>query len=67
VRGLIKKWFNLDFYISGIDRFLEAFRKKHPRLSASQRAEMEKYAALNKQRDVPEKAVSHKKVFWKNF
>jgi len=47
----IKKLFNLEFYTSAIDLFLAKFRVSHPDLSASQRAEKEKYARIAKQRD----------------
>lgn len=66
MRSILKRWFNLDFYVSSLDRFLEAYRQKHPRMSASQRAEIEKYAALNKQRD-DVNAPTTKTTFWKNF
>lgn len=63
---LIKKWFNLGFYMSKLDQFLFAFDKKHPRLSASQRAEKEKYTKLFQCRDNPEVKTSHKTI-WDQF
>lgn len=47
----IKKLFNLEFYTSALDLFLAKLRHKHPNLTASQRAEKDKYARLAKQRD----------------
>ncbi len=32
----IKKFLNLEYYVSPLDAFLEKFVRQHPRLSASQ-------------------------------
>lgn len=63
---MMKRWFKLKFYVSGLDRFLQMYRTQHPRLSASQRAEKEKYERLNEQRDNPTISVP-KTSFWENF
>jgi hypothetical protein len=54
----IKKFLGLDYYTSPLDLFLALFRSKHPRASASQQAEIEKYNRIFQLRDgatLPEK------------
>lgn len=62
----IKKFLNLTYYTSEIDQFLSHFRRKHPRLSASQRQEKEKYDRISKLRDCSEQATTHH-TFWDKF
>ena len=62
----IKSLLGLDYYTSPLDIFLKAFDRSHPKLSHSQRAEMQKYARLNKMRN--EKNYSEPKdSFWDKF
>ncbi len=49
----IRKWLGLDYYTSELDLFLEAFDKAHPKLTAAQRQEVEKYARIFQLRDCP--------------
>lgn len=44
----IKKFLNLTYYTSDLDKFLSEYSKKHPKLSDSQREEMEKYQRIAK-------------------
>lgn len=46
----IKKLLNLTYYTSELDKFLSEFTVKHPKLSASQRQEMEKHQRIAKGR-----------------
>ena len=64
--NFIKKFLNLTYYISEIDQFLMNFDKTHPRLSASQRAEKEKYARIYKLRDQPVQSTNTS-TFLDNF
>lgn len=43
---VLKKFLGLDFYISPLDQFLEDYDKNHPKISLSQRKEIEKYARI---------------------
>jgi len=47
----LKELFNLTYYTSKLDQFLIDFDKSHPRLSASQLAEKEKYDRIYALRD----------------
>lgn len=62
----IKALLGLSYYISELDEFLSEYDKNHPKLSASQRKEMEKYAKVYKLRDLPEPPLS-KDSLWDNF
>lgn len=62
----IKEFLGLLYYTSPLDNFLALFDKEHPRLSASQRKEIEKNARIAKLRDDP-KYVEHKDSFWEKF
>jgi len=42
----IKKFLNLEYYTSELDKFLSEFARKHSKLSASQRLEQEKYQRI---------------------
>jgi hypothetical protein len=44
----IKKFLNLTYYTSELDEFLSEYSRKHPKLSASQREEMEKHHRIAK-------------------
>lgn len=62
----IKQFLNLTYYTSKLDLFLSAYDESHPHLSASQRAENEKYDRIFKLRDQPNVQDS-KKNLWDNF
>lgn len=61
----IKNFFNLNYYTSQLDLFLEAYRKKHPRLSESQRQEKEKYSRIFKLRDEADASISQPEDLFK--
>ena len=63
----IKQFLNLTYYTSKLDLFLSAFDQAHPRLSASQRAEKEKYDRINKLRDHQSAEVQSKNTLWEKF
>lgn len=44
----IRKFLNLTYYTSDLDKFLSDYANKHPKLSASQREELEKYQPIAK-------------------
>lgn len=58
----IKKWLNLEFYISELDQFLKAFDRKHTKLSASQRKEIAKYKRIHEMRDMPVAQLNNQDV-----
>jgi hypothetical protein len=62
----IKEFLNLTYYISKPDQFLIDFDKTHPKLSASQLREKEKYERIGRLRDEPS-APSAKSTFWDKF
>ena len=62
----IKSLLNLDYYTSPLDEFLEEFDETHPKLSNSQRKEIQKYARIYKLRDDP-KQVEAKDTLWDKF
>lgn len=62
----IKEFLGLSYYTSELDQFLSDFDKNHPRLSASQRAEKEKYARLYRLRDNPKQPETDE-TFWDKF
>lgn len=47
----LKKWLNLNFYVSELDRFLQTYRKSHTQLSPSQEFEIKKYQTVYQKRD----------------
>lgn len=62
----IREFLGLGYYESELDQFLKHYDKTHPKLSASQRAEVEKYKRVYRLRDdsnQPEPKIS----FWKYF
>ena len=63
--NIIKKFLNLTYYTSELDRFLFEYDQKHPKLSAAQRAEKEKYDRIYALRDKPSEVRSEE--FWDNF
>lgn len=63
---IIKTILGLDFYISELDQFLAELEKTYPKLSASQRAEKEKYARIYYLRDHAERKEV-KKNMWEEF
>jgi len=63
----LKKWLNLNFYISELDQFLQAYRKSHPKLSCSQKEEIQKYQAIHRKRDKPDASNNQpgiNELFW---
>ena len=53
-------------YVSPLDQFLKKWDKEHPHKSASQLAEIKKYARVFKLRDDPN-ASDGKKDLWEDF
>jgi hypothetical protein len=66
ITNKIREFLNLTYFTSKLDQFLNAFDQAHPRLSASQREEKEKYDRIFKLRD-DANAKEDKKNFWSNF
>lgn len=62
----IKSLLGLEYYTSELDKFLADFDASHQRLSPSQRAEIEKYDRIYKQRNDPN-YTPHKDNFWEKF
>ncbi len=62
----IKALLGLTYYISELDQFLIEYDKSHPKLSTSQRKEIEKYARVYALRDHPSEPPA-KEIFWDNF
>lgn len=62
----LKKLFNLTYYKSELDQFLEAFDAKHPKLSNSQEAEQKKYKRIFQLRDNAV-FIDQPKKFWDEF
>lgn len=63
---LLKNLFNLTYYTSELDDFLANFDKNHPKLSTSQRKEIEKYTRIFNLRDKPNQTELTQE-FWDNF
>jgi len=64
---LLKKWLNLDFFVSQLDQFLIQFDKTHPKKSASQRKEIEKYEQIYRLRDNPHASQPSRETLWDKF
>ena len=47
----IKKWLNLEYYISELDQFLTSRRHKNPKASLAQAIEIKKYQRIHSLRD----------------
>lgn len=62
----IKAFLGLTYYTSPLDQFLEKFDQEHPRLSRSQRFEVDKYKLIFEMRDDSNYPLP-KKSFWANF
>lgn len=62
----IRKFLGLDYFTSEIDQFIIDFDKSHPKLSASQRLEKEKFKRIYQLRDNPH-AIEQHDDFWHNF
>lgn len=62
----IKEFLGLGYYTSELDTFLNAFDKNNPKLSLSQRKEIEKYRRIDALRDNPTQP-EQKNTFWDNF
>lgn len=64
----IKQWLGLTYYTSKLDEFLKNFDETHPKLSFSQRQEVNKYQHVYCLRDqVQEKPKVTKKALWNHF
>lgn len=63
----IKKFLGLEYYTSGLDTFLAAFRKEHPKPSASQQAEMKKYDKVFQMRDEAVQPTAPSEKLWDKF
>lgn len=61
----LREFLGLEYYVSKLDEFLAKFDKNHPKPSASQRKEIEKYNKIFDLRDG--KNLPAKKDFWENF
>ncbi len=64
---MLKNWLNLNFFVSKLDQFLMQFDKTHPKKSASQRKEIEKYARIYRLRDNPHAAQQSSETLWEKF
>jgi hypothetical protein len=62
----IKKFLGLDKYISALDKFLDGYRKSHPKLSTSQRLEKAKFDHLFRLRDNANTSTKQAD-FWDKF
>lgn len=62
----IKEFLGLAYYTSGLDKFLANFDKTHPKMSASQRKEVEKYQRVFAERDHVNTNKT-KETFWVLF
>lgn len=62
----IKEFLGLGYYTSELDLFLTEFDKTHPKSSASQRKEKDKYARIYRLRDNPNQHEPNEK-FWDRF
>jgi len=64
--NLIKKFLGTATYISEIDRFIDAFDKRHPQKSDSQQKEMAQYSQIFYLRDNVVETTA-KNNTWHNF
>lgn len=62
----IREFLGLGYYVSELDGFLNDFDKNHPKLSASQQKEMDKYKRIFALRDTPQESIIHK-TLWEKF
>jgi hypothetical protein len=62
----IKEFLGLTYYTSELDQFLKKYDEAHPKLSASQCQEIEKYAHIYALRDNPN-LEEPKAGFWEQF
>lgn len=62
----IRAFLGLSYYTSSLDQFLKEYNQAHPRLSASQRVEKEKFDKIAKMRDNPHYHAP-KASFWDKF
>jgi hypothetical protein len=63
----LKEFLGLGYYTSELDEFLKNYDKNHPKFSASQRSEIEKYQRIYHLRDDPQAADPKKTTFWDKF
>ena len=63
----IKEFLGLTYYTSKLDEFLAEYGKDHPKLSASQRKEIEKYKRIYALRDHTQQQASPKNKVWEKF
>lgn len=64
---MLRNWLNLNFFVSPLDQFLAGFDKTHPRKSASQRKEIEKYEQIYRLRDNPNARQQAPETLWDKF
>lgn len=64
---LLKNFLNLTYYTSEIDDFLAEFDKTHPKLSTSQRKEIEKYTRIYKLRAGTHYQATPVEPLWDKF
>lgn len=62
----LKNFLGLAFFSSEIDQFLKKWDKDHPKLSSSQRAEINKYERIYRLRDNAAN-IPETKTFWDKF
>lgn len=62
----IREFLGLGFYTSELDQFLEEYEKNHPKLTLSQRKEVEKYARIHQLRDNPTQSEKTTDI-WEDF
>jgi len=62
----IREFLGLSYYSSNLDKFLTEFKKMNPKVSISQRKEIEKYTRIYALRDHATPSET-KKTFWEKF
>ena len=62
----LRSFLGLDYYTSELDQFLKAYDEKHPRSSASQLREIDKYRRIARLRD-QNYTESPELLFWDKF
>jgi hypothetical protein len=63
----IKRFFNLNIYVSQLDKFLHDYDKTHSSLSLSQRQEKQKYAEIFHLRDHSSRKNEPAPTLWDRF
>lgn len=62
----LKEFLGLTYYTSQLDEFLENYDKEHPKLSVSQRKEIDKYKRVYALRDNPHQHSPNEQL-WDKF